>query len=196
NSVTDNPVYVPGKGFLSGGHFHGQPIAFVLDLLSIGVSYLSSISERRIARLLDYKLSGLPPHLIRRPGVNSGLMILQLSGAALAAENRTFSNPASVASIPTAANQEDLVSMGMNSGLKLLHALENLEKILAIEIICGIQALEFLRPLRSSAYVERVRRRVRRVVPFIDEDQELSGYIDKLAAMIRSGGLIKGLPLD
>ncbi|RKX69930.1 histidine ammonia-lyase [candidate division WOR-3 bacterium] len=195
NSVTDNPVLIPEKGFLSGGHFHGQPLAYTLDFLTIGVSHLASISERRIARLLDHNLSGLPPNLTENPGLNSGLMILQLTAAALTAENRTLSHPASVESIPTSANQEDFVSMGMNSGLKFLDALINLRRILAIEIICGLQAIEFLRPLTSSPVIERVRRRVRRKVPFIRKDRELTSYVESLATVIESGQLLKGLPI-
>ncbi|HIE06114.1 MAG TPA: histidine ammonia-lyase, partial [bacterium (Candidatus Stahlbacteria)] len=189
--------YIPAKKtFLSGGHFHGQPLAMAIDLLIIGVSYLSSISERRIARLLDHNVSGLPAHLTSDPGLNSGLMILQLTSAALAAENRNLANPSSVASIPTSANQEDLVSMGMNSGLKFLHILENLERILAIEMISACQGIEFLRPLRSSPIIEKVYQRVRRIVPFIRRDTELSRYVEEMANQIAGQGLTSGIRID
>src|SRR5690606_35145177 len=162
NSATDNPLIFPEEGrILSGGNFHGQPVAQALDLLAMACADLASISERRLARLVDPALSGLPAFLTLDPGVNSGLMMAQIVAASLVNELKLRANPASVDSIPTDANKEDHVSMGVAAALKAREAVEMLETVLALELIAGAQALEFLRPLRPGRGVQRAYELVR-----------------------------------
>src|SRR5687768_7971082 len=151
NSATDNPLIFPDEGLvLSGGNFHGQPIAQVLDLLAIVCADLAAISERRIARLVDPNLSGLPPFLVKDAGVNSGMMMPQIVAAALVADLRLKAHPASVDTIPTDNNKEDHVSMGQGAALKAREAVRLLETVLALELFVAAQALEFLKPLRPG----------------------------------------------
>ncbi len=188
NAVTDNPLIFTGKNkILSGGNFHGEPIAFALDMIAMALSELSSISERRIFRLLDTDLSGLKSFLTPEPGVNSGMMMAQVTAASLVSYNKGLCFPDSVDSIPTSADQEDHVSMSMNSGLKALEVLKNTKYVLAIELLCAIQALDLLRPLKSSKTIERIKRRIRRRVPFINSDRQLTPEIEKIKLMIDRG---------
>ena len=151
NSVTDNPLIFPEQGeILSGGNFHGEPIALAADLLAMGLAELGAISERRIEKLTNTAFSGLEPFLVRDAGLNSGFMIAQVTAAALAAENKTLSHPACVDSIPTSADKEDHVSMGMGAALKLQEVVRNTHSILAIELLAAAQGIDLLRPLRSS----------------------------------------------
>ena len=162
NAATDNPMVFAETGeLLSGGNFHGEPVAMAADVLAIAVAELGAISERRIERLVNPTLSGLPAFLTRDGGLQSGLMIAQVTAAALASENKTLAHPASVDSIPTSANKEDHVSMGVTAARKAARAVANTRRILAIELLAACQALEFQRPLATSRALEAVHARVR-----------------------------------
>ncbi len=189
NSATDNPL-VFGDEVLSGGNFHGEPLAFQLDYLAIALSALSGISERRIDRLVNPALNeDLPPFLARHPGLESGLMMAQVTAAALVAENRVLATPASPGSITTSGNKEDFVSMGMTSALKGKRVVRNTRAVLAIEALTAARALEFLRPLKTSAPLERARDRVRSVCAAWEGDHALSGDIAAVEKLIGEGGL-------
>ena len=192
NSATDNPLVFPDEGegglVISGGNFHGQPIAQVLDLLAIALADLASISERRIERLVNPDLSGdLPPFLTDDPGVCSGFMIAQITAAALVNECKTLSHPASVDSIPTGANKEDHVSMGMTSALKARKVLRNVETVLGIELLCAAQGLKYREPLRPGRGVERAYRLFRDRIPVLTSDRVLAPDIETAAEMVREG---------
>ncbi|HEV2129615.1 MAG TPA: histidine ammonia-lyase, partial [Longimicrobiaceae bacterium] len=193
NSATDNPLIFPDDGegalVLSGGNFHGQPIAQVLDLLAIALADLASISERRTERLVNPDLSGLPAFLTREPGLNSGFMIAQITAAALVNECKLLAHPASVDSIPTGANKEDHVSMGMTSARKVRLVLRNLETVLGIELLCAAQALEFLEPLRPGRGVELAYRLLRERIPPLEADRVLAPDIEAATALVREGAL-------
>jgi histidine ammonia-lyase len=185
NSLTDNPIVFPDKHMIvSSGNFHAEPIAFALDTMAIGLTELSSISERRVFRLLDSSLSGLSAFLTTAPGLNSGFMLAQTTAAALVSQNKILSHPASVDSIPTSANQEDHVSMSMNAGLKVLEILENTKYVLAIELLCACQALDMLKPLNTSPVLEKVKKRVRKSVPFMKSDRTLTPDIEKIKTLL------------
>ncbi|UCG92048.1 MAG: histidine ammonia-lyase [candidate division WOR-3 bacterium] len=187
NSVTDNPIVFPHeKAILSGGNFHAEPIAFALDTMALGLAELASIAERRVFRLLDSKLSGLSAFLTTQPGLHSGFMMAQVTAAALVSQNKILCHPASVDSIPTSANQEDHVSMSMNAGLKALEVLENTKYVLAIELLCACQALDLLKPLKTSPPLEKIKKSIRRVVPFITTDRPLTPEIERVKAIIES----------
>jgi histidine ammonia-lyase len=184
NSATDNPLVFPDSNeVLSGGNFHGEPIALALDYAAIAVADLGTISERRVERLVNPDLSGLPAFLAVDPGMNSGLMIAQIAAASLIAENNVLAHPASVANLPTSANKEDHVSMGMTSALKFAQVVANSERVLAIELMCAAQGLEFLKPLRPGPQLQEVYDRVRRIVPPLERDTPLSGYIEALVSL-------------
>ncbi|MEJ2218040.1 MAG: histidine ammonia-lyase [Gemmatimonadota bacterium] len=187
NSATDNPLIFPDGRILSGGNFHGQPVAQALDLLAIACADLASISERRLARLVDPALSQLPPFLTPDPGVSSGFMLAQIVSASLVSEAKLRAQPASVDSIPTDANKEDHVSMGMASALKAREAVRLLETVLALELLAGAQALEFLRPLRPGAGVEQAYALVRDAVPALEQDREMAPDIREIEALVRRG---------
>lgn len=191
-SVVDNPLVFPEDGdVVSAGNFHGQPLAFVLDFLAVAITELGSISERRTDRILDPERSaGLTPFLATRPGVDSGYMLAQYTAAALVAENRVLSHPASVESIPTSGSQEDHVSMGWGAGRKLREVLTNTENVLAVELVCAAQGCEQRRPLRPGPGTEAVLRAVRTVVPPLDGDRPPGKDIEAAAALIRSGRLV------
>ncbi|MBD3168090.1 MAG: histidine ammonia-lyase [candidate division Zixibacteria bacterium] len=187
NSVTDNPLIFAGSDkVISAGNFHGEPVALVLDYLSMAVAELGNISERRVAALLDPNLSGLPPFLALESGLNSGFMIFQVTAAALVSENKVLAHPSSVDSIPTSANQEDHVSMGTTSALKLGNILINTSRVLAIEMLSAAQAIDFRRPMKSSNYIEWMVSRVREElnIPFIKHDQEFTNVIDEVSDYI------------
>jgi histidine ammonia-lyase len=193
NAATDNPLVLVDEGeIVSAGNFHGQPLAFALDALAIAVAELASISERRTERLVNPSLSdGLPPFLVEEGGLNSGFMIPQYVAAALVSENKVFAHPASVDSIPTSAGQEDHVSMGNAAGLKALRVLDNAERTLAIELLAGAQAIEFLAPLQPGGGVRSVHDVVRTLSARLEEDRSLSADIERVAAAIRSGDVIE-----
>ena len=191
NAGTDNPLVLADEGeIVSAGNFHGQPLAFALDVLAMAVSELANISERRTERLVNPSLSdGLPAFLASDGGLNSGFMIPQYVAASLVSENKSLAHPASVDSIPTSAGQEDHVSMGNASGLKAWQVVGNAERAVAIELLAGAQAVEFLAPLGPGRGTEAARRFVRSLSPRVVEDRPLSGDIEAVAAAIRDGSL-------
>jgi histidine ammonia-lyase len=190
-SVVDNPIVFPETGeVVSAGNFHGQALAFVLDFAAIAVSELGSISERRTDRLLDPARSrGLPAFLARDPGVQSGYMITQYVQAALVAENKVLSHPASVDTIPTSGNQEDHVSMGWGAGKKLAQVIDNARRVIAIEILCATQGIEYRLPQRSGTGVASVVDLIREHVPSLDQDRPLTDEIEKVTALIGDGSV-------
>jgi len=192
NAATDNPlVLVEQETLVSNGNFHGQPLAFALDALAMAVSELANISERRLERLVNPNLSdGLPAFLTSDGGLNSGFMIPQYVAASLVSENKSLCHPASVDSIPTSAGQEDHVSMGNAAGLKALQVLANAERALAIELLAGAQAVEFLAPLQPGVGVAATRAQVRTISPRLDDDRPLAGDIEDVAGAIREGSLV------
>ncbi len=193
NAATDNPlVLLEEELIVSNGNFHGQPIAIGLDCLAIACAELANISERRTERLVNPNLSdGLPPFLVtREEGLNSGFMIPQYVAAALVSENKALCHPGSVDSIPTSAGQEDHVSMGNGSGLKALQVVANAERVLAIELLAGAQAVEFLAPLEPGVGVRAARSFVRTLSDRLREDRPLSSDIERVADAIRDGRLL------
>ncbi len=194
--MVDNPIVFPETGeVLSAGNFHGQPLAFVLDFATIAAAELGSISERRTDRLLDPTRSqGLPAFLAEDAGVNSGFMISQYVQAALVAENRVLAHPASVDSVPTSGMQEDHVSMGWGAGRKLLTVLDNVRRVLAVEILCAVQGIECRRPLDPAPGTGRIVALVRGKVPPLSQDRELSADIEAVADLIADGSISALLP--
>jgi histidine ammonia-lyase len=189
NSVTDNPLIFPDAGVVvSAGNFHAQGVAQALDLACLAMADLAAISERRTERLLNPDLSqGLPAFLAHRPGLESGLMIAQVAACDLLAEMRVLAHPASVDSIPTSANQEDHISMGMAAARKATRAVACLEYVLAVELLCGAQGIEYRRPLRAGRGVEAAWQAVREVVAPLDGDRSLHAELEDLAARVRAG---------
>jgi len=188
NAVTDNPLVFPDDDeILSGGNFHGEPMAIAADTLAIAISELGAISERRIEKLTNTAFSGLPPFLVADPGLNSGFMIAQVVAAALASENKTLCHPASVDSIPTSADKEDHVSMGMGAALKLRQVVANVRYILAIELTAGAQGLDLLRPLTSGASLEALHAALRQRVPMWREDREMAVDLNAVHDFLCSG---------
>ena len=186
NSVTDNPnIFVGEDLIISGGNFHGQPLALALDFLAIALSELGSISERRTYQLIS-GLRGLPAFLVDNPGLNSGFMIPQYTAASIASQNKQLATPASVDSIVSSNGQEDHVSMGANAATKCLRIMDNLERILAIELMNASQAIEFRRPLHSSDFIEMFLKSYREEVPFVKEDRILHYDIEKSIAFLNS----------
>ncbi|MQP24288.1 histidine ammonia-lyase [Flavobacterium sp. LMO8] len=186
NSVTDNPnIFVGEDLIISGGNFHGQPLALALDFLGIALSELGSISERRTYQLIS-GLRGLPAFLVNDPGLNSGFMIPQYTAASIASQNKQLATPASIDSIVSSNGQEDHVSMGANAATKTLHIVENVERILGIELLNGSQALEFRRPLQSSEFIESFVKSYREDVPFVSEDRILHYDIEKSVSFLNS----------
>lgn len=187
NSVTDNPTIWPDEDLIiSGGNFHGQPLAITYDFLAIALSELANISERRTAQLI-LGLRGLPEFLVANPGLNSGFMIPQYAAAAMVSQNKQLCTPASVDSIVSSNGQEDHVSMGANAATKLLRVIDNVERILAIELFDAAQALEFRRPAKSSPYIEEFIADYRQIVPFVKIDKIMYKEMDKTVEFIRQG---------
>ena len=186
NSVTDNPnVFIESDQIISGGNFHGQPLAIALDFLAIALSELGSISERRTYQLISGSRN-LPPFLVDNPGLNSGFMIPQYTAASIASQNKQLATPASVDSIVSSNGQEDHVSMGANAATKALRIMDNLERILAIELMNASQAIEFRRPLQSSDFIEMFLKSYRQEVPLVKEDRILHYDIKKSVAFLNS----------
>jgi histidine ammonia-lyase len=186
NSVTDNPtIFAELDLIISGGNFHGQPLALIFDHLAIALAELGSISERRVYRLIAGQRD-LPEFLVANPGLNSGFMIPQYTAASIVSQNKQLCTPSSIDSIPSSNEQEDHVSMGANGATRLLRVAENLEKILAIELFTAIQALEFRRPLRSSEYLENVVVSFRKSIPFITDDKVMYDDIARSIEFIRN----------
>jgi len=189
-AVTDNPLVFPESGdVLSGGNFHGQPLALPLDHLALAMCELASFAERRVYALLSPGYADLPPFLSPRPGLSSGLMIAQYAAAALVNECQVLSHPAGAGSIPTSAGQEDFNSMGALAALKARTVVENASQVIATELVCAVQGLEFHRPLRTTDALEDAVARVRSFVPRVEEDRSLAGELTALAAALRSGEL-------
>ncbi len=189
NSATDNPLFFPDdSSVISAGNFHGQPVALAMDFLGLAVHELGSFSERRVARMVDHKLSGLPAFLTKHGGLSSGMMVPQYVAASLVAEDMVLVHPASATSIPTSANQEDHNSMGTIGAWKARQIIENVTKIVAIEMIASAQAMDFM-SAASSACVEEVRAAIRSKVKRLDKDRSMTKDIDAVASMIRSGEL-------
>jgi histidine ammonia-lyase len=182
-------VFAESGDMLSGGNFHGAPIALAADLLVLGVAQLATISERRSERLVNPALSGLPAFLTRQGGLQSGLMMAQVTAAALTSEIKTLAHPASADTIPTSANKEDHVSMSMGAALKAERALQLATDVLAVEVLCACQAIDLLAPLRSSRPLMAVHRAVRAVVPELVDDRPPAPDLARLSALIRSGAL-------
>jgi len=188
NSVTDNPIIFPEtKEGISGGNFHGQPMALCFDFLGIALSELADISERRIERLVNPTLSGLPAFLVEHGGLNSGFMIIQYSAAALVSENKILAHPASVDSIPSSANQEDHVSMGTIAARKAREIMENVRRVLAMEIMCACQGIDLRGNKGLGAGTKPVYEKVRKAVPMLKEDRPLYEDINKCEELIIKG---------
>jgi len=213
NSAVDNPlVFLPSAGptqhaenasakpqpgegeIISGGNFHGEPLAFALDFLAIALTSLAGISERRLERLVNPALSeGLPPFLAPGAGLNSGFMMAQVAAAALVSENKVLSHPASVDSITTSGNKEDYVSMGMTAALKLKQVVTNTRNVLAIEAMAAAQALDFLAPLKTSKRLQKAHAAVRSVSPTLDKDRIMAPEFSRIAEVIASGKIAESL---
>ena len=192
-AVTDNPLVFPDDDeILSGGNFHGQPLSLPLDHLALALCELASFSERRIYALLSPGYAGLPPFLTPRPGLSSGLMIAQYAAAALVNESQVLSHPAGAGSIPTSAGQEDFNSMGATAALKARTVLENAAHVVATELVCAVQGLEFHRPLRSTETLEQAAAQVRELVPRVEEDRSLARELAGLADALRAGTVTFG----
>ena len=195
NAATDNPLVLLEEGqVVSNGNFHGQPLAFGLDALAMAVSELASISERRVERLVNPSLSeGLPPFLTAEGGINSGFMIPQYVAASLVSENKALCHPASVDSIPTSAGQEDHVSMGNAAGLKAMSVVANAERVLAIELLAGAQAVEFLAPLEPGRGVAAARAFVRTRSARLEDDRSMSADSEAMAETVSDGALLRSV---
>jgi histidine ammonia-lyase len=192
NAVTDNPiVFSEQEEVISAGNFHGEPIALVMDYLAISISELANISERRIERLVNSCLSnGMPPFLVKKPGINSGFMIVQYSAAALVSENKALAHPASVDSIPSSANQEDHVSMGTISARKAASILKNAQHVIAMELFTAAQAIGFRGAKKLALPTKRLYEAIRAFIPFIEEDTIMYPFIHQLHAFVSDGKVV------
>lgn len=191
NSVTDNPVIIDEELTISGGNFHGQPLAMALDYACLAASEIGNISDRRIYLALEGNSPGVPKLLMNDTGINSGYMILQYTTAALASENKGLCFPSSADSIPTSLGQEDHVSMGSIGGRKALQVIGNVEKILAIELLTAAQAFEFRKPMRSGIFLEEIHKEIRKKVPFADKDRVFADDIEKGIELIKNKTIIQ-----
>ena len=188
NAVTDNPlVFADGATLLSGGNFHAEPVALACDALAVAIAEIGAITERRIAMLVDTVASRLPAFLTPEPGLNSGFMIVHVTAAALASENKSLAHPASVDSLPTSANQEDHVSMATFAARRLQPMLRNTEYIVAIELLAAAQGIEFLRPLKSSSVLEGVLQLVRQASPAMMQDRSLAPDMERVHQLVTQG---------
>ena len=189
-AVTDNPILFPDENAaISGGNFHAQPVAFAGDMISMAMCEVGSISERRVAVLIDPKMSGLPPFLTEDSGVNSGLMITQVTAAALVSENKSLAYPASVDTIPTSAGQEDHVSMAPIAGRKAAQIARNAAGVIAVELITSAQAIDFHAPLKTSSKLQRVHSKVREISPRFTSDRYWADDMAELQAAVLAGGV-------
>ena len=191
NAVTDNPlIFVESGEVISGGNFHGEALALVMDYLAMGLAEICNISERRIEKMMNPVFSDLPAFLTKNSGLNSGLMIAHVTAAALVSENKYLCHPASIDSVPTSTDKEDHVSMGVTAGRKLHEVLSNAKSVLAIEFLCNTQALDFQRPLKTSPPLEAVHAIIRRHVETIDNDRIFYKDINNIIKLINSGEII------
>ncbi|MFA6940923.1 MAG: histidine ammonia-lyase [Clostridiaceae bacterium] len=193
NSVTDNPIIINEDDIISGGNFHGEPMALSFDFLGIACSEVGDISERRLERLINYQLNDLPPFLVKNGGLNSGFMITQYAAAALVSENKILSHPASVDSIPSSANQEDHVSMGTIAARKGRDIIKNSERVIATEIMAACQAIDFREGLKLGKGTKIAYDIIRENVSFIDEDKIMYKELDKISDIIKSEKIIKSI---
>jgi len=194
NSSTENPLIFPeSEEFLSGGNFHGQPLALSCDFLSIAISELANISERRIERLVNPQLSGLPAFLVEDGGLNSGFMIAQYVAAALVSENKVLAHPASVDSIPTSANKEDHVSMGAFAARKCRDIVANTEDVIAIELLCAAQGIDLFTNLKAGDGTMAAYEVIRSKVGYMKEDRILAEDIASVRELLRSGNIVKAV---
>jgi len=193
NAVTDNPLIISETGkIISGGNFHAEPVAFVSDQIALAIAEIGAISQRRIALMVDPALSfDLPPFLTPNPGLNSGLMIAEVTSAALMSENKHLANPCSTDSTPTSANQEDHVSMAAHAARRLKKMNKNLNTIIGIELMCGAQGVEFRAPLKTSVKLTKVLSSIRAVVPKIVEDRYMANDIEILRKLVESGKILE-----
>ena len=191
NSVTDNPIIFENSDVISGGNFHGEPMALSFDFLGIAVAEIANISERRLERLVNYQLNDLPPFLSKNGGLNSGFMITQYAAAALVSENKILAHPASVDSIPSSANQEDHVSMGTIAARKSLEIVNNTARVLATELMAACQAIDFRDGLKLGKGTREAYKAVRNRVNFIEKDEIMYKALDKCEELITSGELLK-----
>ncbi|MDO9367551.1 MAG: histidine ammonia-lyase [Sphingopyxis sp.] len=201
NGVSDNPLIFADAGpfgdeALSGGNFHAEPVAFAADMIAMALCEIGSISERRIAMLVDPALSGLPAFLTPRPGLNSGFMIPQVTAAALVSENKQRAYPASVDSIPTSANQEDHVSMAAHGARRLLEMADNVSAVIGIELLAACQGIDFHAPLRSSDALEAAHSHLRSQVPTLEDDRHFHPDMEAATALVRSGNLVAAVPAE
>jgi histidine ammonia-lyase len=186
NSVSDNPIVFSDAGdVLSGGNFHGEPVALAADAMAVAIAEIGALSERRIALLMDHTLSGLPPFLTGDGGLNSGFMVSQVTAAALASENKSLAYPASVDSVPTSANQEDHVSMSMFAARRLGEMAENTRGIVAIELLAAAQGIDLRAPLQSSRTIEAIKAALRERVARYDRDRPFAPDIEAAQKLTR-----------
>jgi histidine ammonia-lyase len=197
NAATDNPLVFPeDHALISGGNFHGAPMSVAFDFLSIAAAELSSISERRTALLVDQSQSELPPFLMQEAGLNSGFMMAQVTAAALVSENKILSHPASVDTIPTSANKEDHVSMGVTSALKFQQIVQNTAYVIAIELLCAAQAVDLLAPLKTSDALQILHQRIRSYVPKMEKDRVLSEDIASIVRIMETGSFLRDIETE
>jgi histidine ammonia-lyase len=197
NAVTDNPlVLVEDDLIVSGGNFHAEPVGFAADQIAVALSEIGAIAQRRVALMVDPTLSfDLPPFLTPNPGLNSGLMIAEVTTAALMSENKHLANPCTTDSTPTSANQEDHVSMAAHAARRLLRMNDNLNVILGVEAMCGTQGIEFRAPLQTSPALQQAMTVLRAQVPRIAEDRYMAPSIEAAAGLIATGALVDAVPL-
>jgi histidine ammonia-lyase len=195
NSATGNPLIFQDTEeiFNNGGNFHGQPVALAMDFLTIALSEIANISERRIERLVNPLLSGLPAFLIDDPGLNSGLMIAQYTAASLVSENKVLAHPASVDSIPTSANKEDHVSMGTIAARKCRQVLYNTENVIAIELLCAAQALDLFTNLKAGTGSIDAYKVIRKHIPHLEEDRIISNDIEIMYNLVHDGKIVSSV---
>jgi histidine ammonia-lyase len=197
NAVSDNPLVFPGEGeVLSGGNFHAEPVGFAADMLAMALCEIGAVSERRTAMMMDTTISGLPPFLVGEAGLNSGLMLAQVTSAALVAENRMLAHPAVIDSVPTAANQEDHVSMATHGARRLIQMARNAAHIVAIELVSGAQAVDLQRPLEPSRGTKPIYELVRSTSPFLAEDRILAPELQALGSLVLDGTFNPHVPVE
>jgi histidine ammonia-lyase len=190
NAVTDNPLVLSDGSVVSGGNFHAEPVAFAADQIALAICEIGAIAQRRIALLVDPALSfGLPAFLAKKPGLNSGLMIAEVTSAALMSENKQRAHPASIDSTPTSANQEDHVSMACHGARRLLDMAENLVAIIGIEAVTAAQGIDLRAPLKTSGELQKAHLAVRRAVPALEVDRYMAGDLAAAGKLVRSGAL-------
>jgi histidine ammonia-lyase len=196
NAVSDNPLVFADGDILSGGNFHAEPVALAADNLALAIAEIGALSERRIALLIDQHLSGLPSFLVEESGLNSGFMIPQVTASALASENKSLAHPASVDSLPTSANQEDHVSMATFAARRLGEMNFNTANIIAIELLCACQGIDFHRPLKTSKKLDNVFNQIRENSKFFQQDRSVAAEIERIASAVGEDGFSKAAEIS